>query len=264
MLRQLRSDSTKRNRALPELERQKGEDNLRWGERAVADMGTGGLEDWTYLVLLGGSDTLSFRVRVAQSQLRRDMLPSFWSEVLLAKLKRNDIARASAVHVPILQPSAGPMASSRNGIVERPLKDFADPDRWPNIAVIGLPVPQAQIVEKVESLKRSRATIDALEHVLRWLGFAWGAGSTGNPLLEGIGLPSACMLETACAAAGFDLTPGLESRASCPEAIWVAALHWYGYYEKTTEGERTPLGRSCTPHRFPIDEGERPAKAAKR
>jgi hypothetical protein len=40
------------------------------------------------------------------------------------------------------------------------------------------------------------------------------------------------MLEIVFGAAGFDLTPGLESRASCPEAMWQAAKWWHEYYER--------------------------------
>jgi hypothetical protein len=67
---------------------------------------------------------------------------------------------------------------------------------------------------------------------LRWLAFAWGAGRAGNPLYDGIGIPSAAMLEIVFGAVGFDLTPGLESRASCPEAMWQAAKWWHEYYER--------------------------------
>ena len=262
MLRQLRSTATGRNELLTEFKRADGEDNLAWGARAVAEMATGGAEGWTYIVLLGGSDTLSFRLRVAQSHLRRDMLPSFWSDTLLAQLRGTDISRARAIHVPLMQPPEGPIATRTNGVVDQPLKHFADPARWPNIAVIALPVAQGLILEKIEAFQRSRATLDALEHILRWLAFAWGAARTPNPLTDGIGLPSACMLETACAAANFDLTPGLESRASCPEAIWVAALHWYDYFESFSGGQR-PTGRYTTPHLFPIHDGATP-KARRR
>ena len=40
------------------------------------------------------------------------------------------------------------------------------------------------------------------------------------------------MLEIVCGVVGYDLTPGLESRASCLEAIWQAAKWWHGYYEE--------------------------------
>jgi len=72
----------------------------------------------------------------------------------------------------------------------------------------------------------------------RWLAYAWGIARTSNPLLENFGMPSAAMLEIIFGAAGFDLTPGLESRSSCPEAIWQAAKWWHQYYE---DQKRSPI-----------------------
>lgn len=256
MTRQLRSTSTASNGNLIAFERRATEDNLQWGTRAVANMRTGGPKDWSYLVLLGGVDTLSFRLRVAQSHLRYDMLPSYWSESLVVELKGNDIGEANALQVPLHQPEGGVFPTRTNGVLQRPLKDFADTSRWPNIAVIAMPVSQATLLEKIDSFRYARGTVDALEHVLRWLAFAWGSGRTPNPLNDGIGLPSTCMIETACAAAGLDLTPGLESRASCPEAIWTAAKHWQHYFESFNQ--RQPIGRFHTPHGYPIGDDASP------
>lgn len=252
MLKIVRSNSTESNPQFLPFDRQEGETNTAWGERAVLDMKAGGPDAWTYVVLLGGSDTLAFRVRVAQSHLRNDMLPSFWSESILVRLAGASLANADALHVPLHQPEGPAFAARVNGVVARPLTDFDDTRRYPNIAVIALPVEQQKIIDKVASFQQSRATLDALEHVLRWLAFAWGAARTPNPLHENYGLPSTCMIETVCAAANFDLTPGLESRASCPEAIWAAANYWHGYFEKFNG--REPIGRYCTPHTYPIVE----------
>ena len=49
MLRQLQSTSKTKNQLLKPLTRLKNEDNLQWGTRAVADMGTGGSDGWTYV-----------------------------------------------------------------------------------------------------------------------------------------------------------------------------------------------------------------------
>ncbi|MDQ0015855.1 hypothetical protein J2W23_004256 [Variovorax boronicumulans] len=252
MLRQARSGSTEENVHFTEFEREGRETNTQWGARAVAHMKTGGSNDWTYIVLLGGSDSMSFRVRVAQSHLRSDMLPSYWSQALLVELTGDSVANANAIHVPLLQPDGPEFAARTNGVVVQPLSDFDDPVRFPNIAVVAIPVAQSLILKCVESFRRSRPTLDALEHVVRWLAFAWGAARTPNPLHENYGLPSSCMLETVCAAANFDLTPGLESRASCPEAIWATARYWQKYIEKFSG--RAPAGRYWRPHRYPITE----------
>ena len=254
MVRQARSVSSKQNPQFKPLERKQTESNTQWGTRAVAQMKTGGSTNWTYVVLLGGDDSMAFRLRVAQSHLRRDMLPSYWSHSILVELAGDSVANALAIHVPLIQPGGPQFATRTNGVVVQPLSDFDDPQRYPNIALIALPVAQAEILERVESFRKSRSTLDALEHVLRWLAFAWGAARTPNPLHENYGLPTACMLETVCAAANFDLTPGLEARASCPEAIWVAALYWQDYFKQFNG--HAPTGRYFTPHRYPIEEPE--------
>ena len=182
MLKIVRSTTTQSNPQFIPFDRKDGESNSAWGERAVLDMKAGGPDEWTYVVLLGGSDTLAFRVRVAQSHLRHDMLPSFWSESILVRLAGATLAKAEALHVPLHQPEGPAFAARVNGVVARPLTDFDDTKRFPNIAVIALPVAQDKVVGKVDSFQQSRATLDALEHVLRWLAFAWGAARTPNPL----------------------------------------------------------------------------------
>ncbi|WP_077038420.1 hypothetical protein [Pelomonas sp. KK5] len=255
MTRQSRSTSTAPNPDFSPLPREPGEGNLAWGQRAARAMRTPSPADWTFIALLGGADTLSFRCRVAQSHLRPDMQPSYWSQALMVLLEDASLAGAQALHVPLLQPAGPDFGPRSNGVTMEPLAAFDDPAAYPNIALIALPVAQAKIQARVQAFMRSRSTLDALEHVLRWLAFAWGVARTGNPLFDNYGLPSACMLEAVCAAEGYDLTPGLESRASCPEAIWIAARHWHDYYEKTGSG--IPFGRFTVDHGYPILEGER-------
>jgi hypothetical protein len=262
MIRMNRSNATEKNRALKELPRQGRENNLAWGERAVADMEIGDPRQWSYVVLLGGDDMTAFRLRLAQSHLRSDMFPSFWSEAILVRLVDQSLKGATAIHVPLVQPGPPAFPRRTNGVVEVPIVQFKDAKRFPNIAVIALPTPQDEIMKRVEDFKHSRSTLDALEHVLRWLAFCWGSARTPNPLHENFGIPSACMLEIVCAAEQFDLTPGLEARASCPEAIWSAAKYWQDYYQKTTEGKRFPHGRYWTPHRYPIFDPVATARAA--
>jgi hypothetical protein len=72
--------------------------------------------------------------------------------------------------------------------------------------------------------------------MLPWLSFVWGTKGSSNPLLEGKGIPSAAFVETVFAMAGFELTPGLSSASSCPEAMWQSAKWWTDFYEKTARG----------------------------
>jgi hypothetical protein len=161
MLKIVRSTTTQSNPQFTPFERNADESNTAWGERAVLDMQAGGPDAWTYVVLLGGSDTLAFRVRIAQSHLRHDMLPSFWSESILVRLAGATLADAEALHVPLHQPEGPAFAARVNGVVARPLTDFDDTTRFPNIAVIALPIAQDKVIGKVDSFRQSRATLDA-------------------------------------------------------------------------------------------------------
>jgi hypothetical protein len=197
--------------------------------------------------------------------MRPDLLPSYWSDaaILVRGKPPASLAQAQALYVPLSQPDTGAFAPTDNGVVSRPFAWFDDPAQFPNLALIAIPVAQAGVVKRVETFRCSRSTLDALEHLLRWLAFCWGVSRTGNPLLENYGIPSSCMMETVFAAENFDLTPGLESRASCPEAIWSAALYWHKYFKKTADAE--PVGRYTTGHGYDIlhdkSAGKKPLKA---
>jgi hypothetical protein len=261
MLRQARSTSDKPNRGFIEQPHEPGEGNTAWMRRAHQAMFAAGsmarepLDDWTCIALLGGSNTESFRLRVAQAQLRRDLLPSLWSDVILVTNHDGSFADALATHVPLAQHRDTKFPPRENGVVTRPLADFDDTTAFPNVALIAMPVKAKDIDDRLRAFRRSRSTLDALEHVLRWLAFVWGVARTGNPLHENYGIPSACMLETVFSAAGFDLTPGLESRASCPEAIWSGARYWHDYFLEAI-GKR-PVGRFDKPHEYEITGTER-------
>ncbi|KPA91731.1 hypothetical protein PF66_01754 [Pseudomonas asplenii] len=236
-----------------EQQRPARENNIDWLARAIAALGGDAPLEQSYILLLGANDTLSWRLRIGQSHLRFDLLPSYWSSAVLLKLHQRSLKESTVIHVPLFQPADGLFATERNGVVETPLSEFGNTRKWKNIALITFPVPQETVLSQLLLFEKGRSYIDALEHVLRWLAFAWGVARTPNPIHDGVGLPSACMLETLFASAGLDITPGLESRASSPEAIWATALYWYEHY--TTNRLPTPKGRFFTPHDYEIKDG---------
>lgn len=272
MLRIQSSPVTDSAREFEERRPEPGETNVAWLARHLGSEAPTDQE--TLLLLVGARGTVPFRVRVAQGHLRHDLTPSHWSHVALVRNLPGDAGRwgdCRLVEVPLepevhglVQPSAdeappvgdgssGPgdrprrklpedwNPTSRNGLREPRLRVYDDPERYPNLAVLRLPVRLADWAaettpERLSILERytkQRNDLDAAELILRWLAFTWGVGHTSNPLLEGQGLPSAAMVELVLAAVGYDVTPNLDSRASCPEAIWQTAKWWYPYYNST-------------------------------
>jgi hypothetical protein len=220
-----RSQSTKPNPKLIEDPAKNGEGNRKW----LARHG-----DADGIILIGGSSLTAFRLRVAQSAMRDDMSPSLWSMcgILLdggvfASVPLN--LRSNVADVP-----------KCNAIEMCPLDDYDDPRRFPNIAIIRFAKVHDNVRKDITRLQGDRGIIDLTALMLPWLGFVWGIGGSTNPLANGAGLPSAAFVETVFAMAGFELTPGVSSASSCPEALWQSAKWWSDFYQSTDgEGEET-------------------------
>jgi len=244
MLNILRSNATEPAAGFTEAGRRGGENNMRWLERHLSQSGSG-----VDLLLVGGRDAMAYRLRNAQAQVRHDLSPSHWSHVVL--LETPDTARleATAVCEISLQPAGGfGFLPPTNGVQRGTLGQYRSARVWPNIGILHLPCDAAQVWNALRDFEQQRAVLDATELIVIWLAFLWGAGRTGNPLLDARGIPSAAMVETVVGAAGYELTPGLENRASCPEAIWQAAKWWSAFYAEHDAGP--PTGAWCVTHRL--------------
>ncbi len=251
--RVLRSRAAEKNPNVVERVRLDSENNLAWLERVMGErLVDVDLSKWSLLLLVGGNDPLSFRLRVSQSDVRHDLSPSAWSHVaFLRHLDDTDLA-ASQLREISLDPPGGfgthGFAPPLNGLQDSRLGAYADAVRFPNIALLSAPVPTDSIKEALDELAWQRSVLDAPRLIVRWLDYGWGVGTPVSPLSEGFGIPAAAILEAAFAAKGFDLTPGLESRSSCPEAIWQAAVWWYEFYQKTAERKVAMNGAYSAKH----------------
>ena len=232
MINIISSNATSPSSALSEVPRKDGEDNLQWVMRNLPSEA-----EQTNLVMVGGKDPVSFQLRVAQSHIRHDLVPSYWSHVMmLGKPSKNP--GSTTVYEISLEPGEFGFPPPENGAQKGKLNQYRDPKMYPNITILAAPVPLKEVMEALDRFKMQRAVLDAVDLIIRWLSYVWGVSRSANPLLEGQGIPSAAMLEIVFGAAGYDLTPGLESRSSCPEAIWQAAKWWHEYYK---EQNRLPL-----------------------
>jgi len=243
MLKILRSDAADRNPRFNPVPRKPKEDNLAWLARTLP---SGSKQ--SALVLVGGRGPCSFRLRVAQSHLRDDLTPSHWSHALLLGNGSGKPGDRRTYEIS-LEPAAGfGYAPAANAVQEGKLGAYRDEQQYPNIAVITVPVATVELEKHLEKFKSQRAVLDAMELLVAWLAYVWGVGRAANPLMDGMGIPSAAMIEVVVGAAGYELTPGLASRSSCPEAIWQSACWWYKYYEKAKHQRLS--GSWCTDHKI--------------
>jgi hypothetical protein len=207
-------------------------------------------QDPTGVVLLvGGADILHFRLRVAQSVLRSELTPSTWSHAGLLERSGNDVV---VREVPLDPPSGFQDMPRCNGIHTVPLSRYDhDPRKgklFPNVALLRFPIHSGDLPKAIERIRFERGMLDLVSAIPPWLGYTWGTNASTNPLTNGLGLPAAVFIEAAFAALGVDLTPGLATRSSCPEAIWQAARYWHEFFQDQAQLDaeatrrRTPLG----------------------
>lgn len=237
MIRMSASKSLLANEELIQFERREGEDNIEWVRRALECTN---LKDSIGVLLLGGRSTTDFRLRAAQAHARADLNASYWSHLALIEVNDQDPA-SSVVHEISLSPPAGfGFPPVNNALQKNSLRTYASAQHYPNIGVLRLPdtVKTESIKEGLRQFALQRPSLDAVELLVAWLAFAWGVGSTPNPLLSGMGIPSASMVEAVISFAGFELTPGMPSRSSCPEAVWQSAKWWHDYYK---DQQKSPL-----------------------
>jgi hypothetical protein len=158
------------------------ETNDAWLQRVLA----GPLKDrrGPFVLLVGGAALSHFRVRVAQSHARVDLLPSYWSHCALVQRDAGPGQRHVVRHVPFdLRGDIDDMPA-RNGVERADITAFADPTRYPNLALLAFGVVEPEVEETaVKSLRGGRLTEDLVSPLVPWLAYIWGAGP--NPLLAG-------------------------------------------------------------------------------
>jgi hypothetical protein len=245
------STASRKNDKFAPAKRVRSENNMAWLRRQFAELDSPS-QRLTHLVLLGGRGLTAFRLRVAQSHVRHDLLPSNWSHAVLVGELAPKVEDTTIYELSLEPPGGFQKVPETNGLQTSTLGHYSSRREFPNIAVLRLPVPVADWRNKhpakgrvapLDHYTRQRAILDAPALVVPWLSFVWGVADAGNPLLNGVGIPSAVMIETILNSVGYDPSPGVDSRAACPEAFYQSAAWWQMYYQ---DGQMEPITGSYT------------------
>jgi hypothetical protein len=247
MLKILQADVKRPNPEFRKTPRKGKENNLAWLKRNLTDS-----SESTTVLLVGGRNPIDFRLRIAQAHVRDDLTPSSWSHAALVGRTAMNLGATRIREISLYPPSGFDFPVPTNAEQQGRLQQYASAEAFPNIAIVNIPVKRSEIDASLGRYRHQRAVLDGVELLVMWLAFVWGVGKTGNPLLDGNGIPSAAMIEVVVSSSGYELTPGLPSRASCPEAIWQAAKWWHEYYERDNRGVLS--GAWCVTHKLIADE----------
>jgi hypothetical protein len=185
-----------------------------------------------WILLVGGSDLASIRLRTAQSVVRFDERPSYWSHAaLVLDIDPADVLDSTGVEVAVW-PSAttGP---ERNYLSFFKLRDYAGDRRFPNLAVIsftelGESAHEAPLAERARTAalrdNPGRGVHAFGPWVAAWASHVLAPGA--NPLLSDVPFPSTALVDYVYASSGVDLLPAAATPALCPEAIWASARYF--------------------------------------
>ena len=155
MINILSSRAGSRSNDFVEAKRKAGQDNLAW----LSDNAAEG-SDHTTLVMVGGKSQTSFRLRVAQSHVRSDLLPSYWSHVMLLDKPAKSLGSTRTYEIS-LEPRGGfGFPAPENGVQTGKLSEYANPETYPNIATLNVPVNLKEVLQSLATFKKQRAVLD--------------------------------------------------------------------------------------------------------
>jgi hypothetical protein len=190
--------------------------------------------DTVYVGLVGGTDPASIAVRRAQSMLRFDRRPSYFSHIFLFTGRGDSMLECRVVGADPTRPETG-------GIIRDRARRYTDAEAWPNKAVVGFtftPVPGGtepgervkQVLTAARNVKLVRERYDLWSIVGSWQPYLFEPAKIPNPLVEGSPHPGAAFVRWALSMAGVEGTPSALDEYDAPEHFWAASKYWYKQY----------------------------------
>lgn len=191
--------------------------------------------------LSGEYGMVGYRLRRAQEVVRLDRTPSYWSHAFLIRdplsntpALNKDGRRSPWILESTLTPADGFSAFMEcHGVSARRISDFNQarfsPLRTysvPNIAIIAIALTEEerqQVLNRADAPYTDQLNYDFPAMWGAWYAYITSKGEVTNPILQGVGIPSAAYIQFAYDAAGIDLALGSRQRNVTPEHIWQSA-----------------------------------------
>jgi hypothetical protein len=149
------SDATSTNSSLRQRRAVAGESNTSWLQKRDPSLSD-------CVLLIGGTSLAHFRVRCAQAVMRRDLLPSFWSQVGILTTKH-------VLTVPVDTLSDVSRVPDANGLERTRVEAFDDRHMYPNLAVCRFTETMTHIIACAKEVSPRRPQLDVPRLMIQWL-----------------------------------------------------------------------------------------------
>jgi hypothetical protein len=188
------------------------------------------------VLLVGGSDWRSLGLRHAQATLRFDRRPSAWSHAaLILDWDGDNVARSSGVEASLDPEQPQLHVPERDGVTAFSLRRYFDALHYPNVCLAAFTPPAgpegesglARISEAARNPQRDGIRFPVWDAFGAWHHYLYQPYKCRNPLLDGLGVPSALLCEAALEAAGVPAAPGATEIQIAPEHLWATFKHWH-------------------------------------
>lgn len=194
------------------------------------------------IVLIGSSDMPGICLRRAQSVLRLDQRPSYWSHALVITEPWDGVSPVSQLpiaEVPFFARNGEFPEPADNAVIRSTrLGDYLDRRRDPNVALFSITKLIDDTREPLSAMDRdilARAIADPNLDRIRydfwselgvWKQYFWSGEQLPNPTRNGQPIPSTSFIEMLYEQIGIDLTPAASERNSAPEHFWTSMRWW--------------------------------------
>jgi hypothetical protein len=196
--------------------------------------------------LVGGASVPSAAVRRAQSILRFDRRPSYFSQAFFFSGTKGRILECRLIE-------ADPRHPEKNGIYSDRARRYLDPDSYPNLAIIRFALVEKEFTKQEVAARRkeiraraqhpnaAQDRFDLLALVSAWQPFLFEPERRPNPLAQETAHPGAAYVRWLLEGADIDTAPGATEHNDAPEHVWAAARRWHEPLEKSDSHARVTI-----------------------
>ena len=142
--------------------------------------------------LIGSRDLPGHSLRMAQSILRWDLRPSYWSHVFVVAepvTSRASLSKLKILEIPLFSRNGQFPKPENNGVNEGTLGQYEDKAVDANVGLVAISMsdPEVQkIFKRAHAWNADRVRYNFWDMLGAWQSYLWSQGTKTNPLREGV------------------------------------------------------------------------------